>query len=407
MKMSTSAVTMFIITAAVCSLLLVAQGQVDDEEWIDPYDMLNYEPSTKTMRKTAEVSQLPSCNLVLKQFLTKFLKEIEKFGLPSDFQNDLYYDAKVRLSRQALAEIWKLLEGMDSCRMGDVDDVLSQVLVDLKPRDLEASRWHFEDTFGVEIDTVMKVFVCVLIIVVIICSELWSTVSWFVQFKRIFAICFVISLVWFCFFLYKKRFGQRISELLVALKDLPVTRDIPVLSMLVLSILVFMYCRCQAAIKHGITRLLRIGRPRDPPPPAMDQPEPQAHLRGTNHDPLAGGEAPQCSPPRNVETLRNGDIQEEIQQPVVAGATTEGNDSQEAKPSPAKAKPNERDVTSESKVATDGESKQLAERQTSPTTQGSNTQEKSSEEKISSISGQHGETDGVPVQETEPASLAL
>ncbi|XP_045554452.1 chloride channel CLIC-like protein 1 isoform X2 [Salmo salar] len=402
MKMSTSAVTMLIITATVCSLLLVAQGQVDDEEWIDPYDMLNYEPSTKTMRKPAEVSQLPSCNLVFKQFLTKFLKEIERFGLPSDFQNDLYYDAKVRLSRQALAEIWKLLEGMDSCRMGDLDDVLSQVLVDLKPRDLEASRWHFEDTFGVEIDTVMKVFVCVLIIVVIICSELRSTVSWFVQFKRIFAICFVISLVWFCFFLYK-HFGQRISELLVALKDLPVTRDIPVLSIPVLSVLVFMYCRCQAAIKHGITRLLRIGSLG----PAMDQPEPQAHLRGTNHDPLAGGEAPQCSSPRNVETLRNDDVQEEIQQPVVAGATTEGNDSQEAKPSPAKAKPNERDVTSESKVATDGESKQLAERQTSPTTQGNNMQEKSSEEKISSISGQHGETDGVPVQETEPASLAL
>lgn len=201
----------------------------------------------------------------------------------------------------------------------------------------------------------------------------------------------------------QKHFGQRISELLVALKDLPVTRDIPVLSIPVLSVLVFMYCRCQAAIKHGITRLLRIGSLG----PAMDQPEPQAHLRGTNHDPLARGEAPQCSSPRNVETLRNDDVQEEIQQPVVAGATTEGNDSQEAKPSPAKAKPNERDVTSESKVATDGESKQLAERQTSPTTQGNNMQEKSSEEKISSISGQHGETDGVPVQETEPASLAL
>ncbi|KAK6325179.1 hypothetical protein J4Q44_G00045210 [Coregonus suidteri] len=93
--MSTSAVTTCIITAAVCSLLLVAQGQMDDEEWIDPYDILNYDASTKTMRKPAEVSQLPSCNAVFKQFLTKLLKEIEKFGLPSDFQNDLYYDAKV------------------------------------------------------------------------------------------------------------------------------------------------------------------------------------------------------------------------------------------------------------------------------------------------------------------------
>lgn len=66
-----------------------------------------------------------------------------------------------------------------------------------------------------------------------------------------------------------------------------------------------------------------------------------------------------------METLRNDDwlfsnVQEEIQLVlVVAGATTEGNDSQEAKPSQAKAKPNESDVMSESKVATDGESNQL------------------------------------------------
>lgn len=70
-----------------------------------------------------------------------------------------------------------------------------------------------------------------------------------------------------------------------------------------------------------------------------------------------------CSNREHIDPLTveaNTDIQEEVlQEPVVAGATTEGNDSQEAKPSPAKAKPNERDVTSESKVATDGESNQL------------------------------------------------
>ncbi|XP_045075895.1 chloride channel CLIC-like protein 1 [Coregonus clupeaformis] len=376
MKKSTSAIMMHTITVAVCSLVLVAQGQMDDDEWLDPHDMLNYDPSSKTMRKPAQpvelsnypnvptkrreysqdsdqvevkecnnkveglqreiegykkkithIAQQPSCNPVFKRFLTKLLKEIEKVGLPTDLKNDIHYDAKVRLSRQAVAEIRKLLEGMDSCRMGALDDALSQILVDLKPHDFEAWRWHFEDTFGVEIDTVMKVF---------------------------------------------------------------------------------MYCSCQAAIRPGITRLLRIGRPRDPPPPAVDQPEPKAHLRGTNHDPQAGGDAPQCSPPRYVETLRNDDrlfsnVQEEIQQePVVAGATTEGNDSQEAKPSPAKAKPNERDVTSESKVATDWEAEQLAKRQPSTTTQGNNTLEKSSEEKMV-----HGETDRVPVQETEPTSLAL
>lgn len=40
----------------VCSLSLAVTGQLQDDEWIDPYDMLNYDASTKTMRKPAEVS---------------------------------------------------------------------------------------------------------------------------------------------------------------------------------------------------------------------------------------------------------------------------------------------------------------------------------------------------------------
>ena len=47
--------------------------------------------------------------------------------------------------------------------------------------------------------------VCVLIIVAIICSEVWSVVSWFVQFKRLFAISFFISIGWNWLYLYKVR----------------------------------------------------------------------------------------------------------------------------------------------------------------------------------------------------------
>ena len=56
-----------------------------------------------------------------------------------------------------MAEIRKLLEGEESWRTGALDDAVSQILVDLKPHDYEAWKWHFEDTFGVEIDTVLKV----------------------------------------------------------------------------------------------------------------------------------------------------------------------------------------------------------------------------------------------------------
>lgn len=38
------------------SFALTAMGQeVGNDDWIDPYDMINYDSSTKTMRKPVEV----------------------------------------------------------------------------------------------------------------------------------------------------------------------------------------------------------------------------------------------------------------------------------------------------------------------------------------------------------------
>ncbi|KAF7665918.1 hypothetical protein LDENG_00126960 [Lucifuga dentata] len=243
---------MYLIVLA-CSLLLVTTGQQDDE-WIDPYDMLNYDSSTKSMRnppaepanypnvptkrreytqdsnqahleacnkqvvdlqrqieeqkkKITLISQQPICNPVFRRLLIRLLKKMERLGLPSD-SSDAIYDAKVRVSRQAVTEIQAFLEGGDSWRTGALDSAISQVLVELKPHDQEAWKWRFEDTFGVELDTVIKVAVCVLILVAIICTQLWSTVSWFVQFWRLFAICFFISIVWNWLYLYKIAFAE-------------------------------------------------------------------------------------------------------------------------------------------------------------------------------------------------------
>uniref|UniRef100_A0A4W6FC45 Chloride channel CLIC-like protein 1 n=1 Tax=Lates calcarifer TaxID=8187 RepID=A0A4W6FC45_LATCA len=188
-----------------CILLLGVTGQQVDEDWVDPYDMLNYDASTKTMRKPTEItliSQQPTCHPVFRRFLSRLLKEIQKLGLPTD-SSDVFYDAKIRLSKQAMAEIQTLLEGEDSWRTGALDNAISQILVDLKPHDYEAWKWHFEDTFGVELDTLLKMGLFVLVIVAIICTQLWTTVSWFMQFSRLFAVCFFVSIVWNWFYLYK------------------------------------------------------------------------------------------------------------------------------------------------------------------------------------------------------------
>lgn len=49
-----------LLIVLVCSLTLAATDQKVEDDWIDPYDMLNYDSSTKTMRKPAEVGEFKS-----------------------------------------------------------------------------------------------------------------------------------------------------------------------------------------------------------------------------------------------------------------------------------------------------------------------------------------------------------
>ncbi|KAL0160037.1 hypothetical protein M9458_043762, partial [Cirrhinus mrigala] len=86
-----------------------------------------------------------------------------------------------------------------------------------------------------------------------------------------------------------KQIGQGISEFLRALlKDLPVTLQLPVLLIITVAILVFIYVSAQAAI-HQAVRLPRLGWRQDQPPPAVGQRQ-APQLR--EHE-EAGGDAPQ------------------------------------------------------------------------------------------------------------------
>ncbi|XP_034566497.1 chloride channel CLIC-like protein 1 [Notolabrus celidotus] len=247
-----------LLIVLVLSLALSAAGQHVEDDWIDPYDMLNYDASTKTMRKPAEpanypnvptkrreynedsnqaeqmqcdtqvkelqsqvndlqkkitlISQQPTCNPVFKRFLSRLLKEIQRVGMPSD-SVDVFYDAKIKLSSQAMTEIQKLLEGEDTWRTGALDNAISQVLVDLKPHEYEAWKWRFEDTFSVELDTLLKMGLLFLVLIGIICTQLWSTVSRFMQFRRMLFVGFIVSIVWNWFYLYKTEFAKHQNNL--------------------------------------------------------------------------------------------------------------------------------------------------------------------------------------------------
>ncbi|KAM4739190.1 chloride channel CLIC-like protein 1 isoform 2-T3 [Anableps anableps] len=239
-------------------LSLSARGEQADDDWLDPYDMINYDSSSKTMRKPPEpatftnvvtkrreyvqdqnqaaltscnqqmeelqrqikeqkkamalMSHQPTCNPVFKRFLSRLLNEIQRLGVPSD-SADVFYDAKIKLSKQAMTEIELLMEGEERWRTGALDNALSQILVDFKQHDHEAWKWRFEDTFSVELDTVLKIGILVLIISTIICTQLWSKVSWLMQFRRLFAVCFIVSVIWNWFFLYQTAFAKHQNDI--------------------------------------------------------------------------------------------------------------------------------------------------------------------------------------------------
>ncbi|XP_034438322.1 chloride channel CLIC-like protein 1 isoform X5 [Hippoglossus hippoglossus] len=212
-----------VLALLVCSLVLVsAVGQQADDDWVDPYDMLHYDSTSKTMRKPTEIeeqkkkisllSDQPTCNPVFKRFLSRLLKEMQRVGLPTD-SSDAFYDAKVGVSKQTIAEIQTLLDGEENVRTGALDTAVGRILVNLKSHDYEAWKWRFEDSFGVELDTLLKMGLCVLVMMAIICTQLWSRVSWFVQFTRLFAVCFFVSIVWNWFYLYKIAFAERQNNL--------------------------------------------------------------------------------------------------------------------------------------------------------------------------------------------------
>ncbi|XP_031231072.1 chloride channel CLIC-like protein 1 isoform X2 [Mastomys coucha] len=237
-----------------CSLflggcLLLVTGYAHDDDWIDPTDMLNYDAASGTMRRSQvkygtsekkEVSpessaaeELSDClhrldslthkvdncekkkmkdyesqsNPVFRRYLNKILIEAGKLGLPDENQADMRYDAEILLTRQTLLEIQKFLSG-EEWKPGALDDALSDILINFKCHDSEAWKWQFEDFFGVDPYNVFMVLLCLLCIVTLVATELWTYVRWYTQLKRIFIISFLISLGWNWIYLYKVAFAE-------------------------------------------------------------------------------------------------------------------------------------------------------------------------------------------------------
>ncbi|XP_072130238.1 chloride channel CLIC-like protein 1 [Mobula birostris] len=234
-------------------VMLVVNGLQDDDEWIDPTDMVNYDAASGTMRRpylnrdeqddtethkgtseiyqdqatcpdcticertrdslqkkleeinnvqSAEASGI-SCNPVFKRYLNKLLLEIERLNLPDD-ENEVHYDAEVYVTKNDVNEIKMFLNGKP-WKSGPMDDALSKFLINFKHHDPEVWKWKFENYFGVDLSTVLQLLICILGIIAIV-HLAWASLKRPCHF---ILFCFLISFGWNWVFLYKTAFAKR------------------------------------------------------------------------------------------------------------------------------------------------------------------------------------------------------
>ncbi|KAM3839197.1 chloride channel CLIC-like protein 1 isoform 2-T2 [Vipera latastei] len=240
-------------------VLLIGRSEAQNDDWIDPTDMLNYDAASGTMRKPDKdvkpddfenkrvpptkmaeenLMEISRCQTkldtvthkldeyekkckarlyesssihVFRRYLNKILNEVGRLGLPDDNTKEMHYDAEIILTSQSINEIKKFVKE-EGWKSASLDEAVNSILINYRPHDYEAWKWKFEDTFGVDPYNVFMVLLCLASISVIIATELWTRVSWLTQIKRLMIISFLISLGWNWMYLYKKAFAQHQSE---------------------------------------------------------------------------------------------------------------------------------------------------------------------------------------------------
>ncbi|NXC56150.1 CLCC1 protein, partial [Aleadryas rufinucha] len=235
------------------AVLLIGSCKVQEDEWIDPTDMLNYDAASGTMRRpykgnyhdsedkaqdtaSTEISQ--SCSRVIdslqhkiaecekrnakshesrsfyifKRYLNKILNEAGKLGLPEENVGHVHYDAEIILTRQTYLEILRFVNE-EAWQPGALDEALSDILINFKHHDEQAWKWRFEDVFGIDLYNLFLLLLCLVCIVMVIATELWTRILWFVQLKRVLLISFFISFAWNWLYLYKLAFAQHQAEI--------------------------------------------------------------------------------------------------------------------------------------------------------------------------------------------------
>ncbi|KAI1236620.1 hypothetical protein IHE44_0014873 [Lamprotornis superbus] len=202
-------------------VMLIGSCKVQEDEWIDPTDMLNYDAASGTMRRPYKIAECEKRNAkshesrsfyIFKRYLNKILNEAGKLGLPEENVGHVHYDTEIILTRQTYLEILRFVNE-EAWQPGALDEALSDILINFKHHDDQAWRWRFEDAFGIDLYNLFLLLLCLVCIVTVITTELWTRVLWLVQLRRFLLVNFFISFGWNWVYLFKMAFAQHQAEI--------------------------------------------------------------------------------------------------------------------------------------------------------------------------------------------------
>ncbi|RMC08410.1 hypothetical protein DUI87_14654 [Hirundo rustica rustica] len=289
-------------------VLLIGSCKGQEDEWIDPTDMLNYDAASGTMRRPYKIAECEKRNAkshesrsfyIFKRYLNKILNEAGKLGLPEENVGHVHYDAEIILTRQTYLEILRFVNE-EAWQPGALDEALSDILIDFKHHDDQAWRWRFEDAFGIDLyNLVLLAFaqhqaeIAKMGHIDSVCVEKldwrgtlfeWLRSTWTFQddpCQKYYETLLVNPIllvpptkalaITFTNFVTEplKHVGQGIGEFIKALmKEIPLILQVPVLIMMALAVLAFCY---GAGSSVSALRYLTSSQKRSLPLPAGEQ----------------------------------------------------------------------------------------------------------------------------------------
>nr|XP_028588448.1 chloride channel CLIC-like protein 1 isoform X4 [Podarcis muralis] len=178
---------MMLAPLILCVILLIGGSETQNDDWIDPTDMLNYDAASGTMRKPDKLLQVNQDD-----------SEDKKVPQKSVVKENIVDVSMCQKQLDSLILKLEEYEKRDKAKLYENNSIhvfkryLNKILI-------EAGRLGL-------------VLLCLVCISVIVATELWTRIGWFTQLKRVLFVSFLISFGWNWMYLYKVAFAQHQAE---------------------------------------------------------------------------------------------------------------------------------------------------------------------------------------------------